>query len=1106
MNFIAPATSLSAAHWNDIFQAADASLTSSLAGLSAVLAGWSASGFLGGATFITVDSAWDRLFFFFDPQTVNPATLHPAAQYYLANFMQTRPRDQQVMFLRNYSAAAITTMVSSLTPNGAPALGVQLMNKPTWTAWTAAIYPSGFASYSTQDMTDNTGNYPADNMLDVSLSVMTYGGLPITFNDVTTAEHVQPLKPIDVFINSNLFWSTTYNKYTVVRVHNCGRATYTAFGSPGTPIKPGASRCFRNIAGVWTPQGNYFHWMLSGDGRFLDCNEFTGGTAAIFNPGVVADALQRVLGMSATNAGGYFDPQKMWDASPVLNNASYVPTSTENPMPSGGYFAALNTASLLGDLLVHRGQLLLYKGGTPDHVTFAFTGFANLASALSAAGMSSRALIQHGDGIVMPTTSTVTNLEIYCASNYDLVDLSSPLITFATTVPAVTVGASQTSSPASLTFPWLVFNALDLEASTTPSLYYYSNWTVDGSGNYSILYPSVEVAVNNALWTGTPTKQVFLPTNNVANVEAWITSATAAGGLLSATNFQLLSTTFGPVLQWDEVWPMQAGFAGVYDFFNSSSVLQVHTSKVVADMSVGNHLRVTRCAFLQDTIYSTDYTYNYFNIIHPVFPPRDGGRGNLPLLSQCLKWNYPRAWQQYELARWFYHDPAQAPMMPDWSSYLGTHYANQKYYAGLYDWLDDGRGNLIGDALTVSQFNTVVSFYETNPIGVDAPVLPTVVAKTGISRMGPWTPGADIWAPFSAWLNGASVLTYTIAPDQTGNTIGLGVPWYPANRSAILANSGIGQPIPNALKCQAEHFNALASLVAAQPPATAQPNRQGIFPDNGQVFPFYNAQTISLAPWLGGLTDYQVVFPRTAYYCWTPPSSGPDPIAAYVATLGATVHTTPGFGTGASLVTPTLCWISIDDARTIYATFGIPFTLNVLAYPVSWVVDTSGFMSDFGGWFVPDKNGAFLQATGGTGFGNGSAPGNTWETSLMGPGSGIMQPNPPASGSRFPSLPATALCVQREGLVDLCVAAIPQNYAYLNPSLVPAAAVAALGNTIIPVIADNTVETAAAEITLISGTGGIGHYDHIITTGLPNALIQPTPIDAAIYPPIPGGL
>src|ERR1035437_387061 len=350
MNFIAPATAITAAHWNDIFQAADTALTSALGGVSAVLIG--------------VDKQWDRGFFFFDPVTVSPASLHPSASVFLFgssrywNNVVTQP----ALCLRQYNHGAITSLVGGLTVNSTSAkYGVAVLAKPTWAAWSAAIYPSGFGSVSTTGLF--SGSVPADNILDCALGVIKVSGNAVTFKDATTAEHAQPLKPVDVFINANVTWDAAWDKYSAERVHNSGRATYTVFG---TSINAGSSRCFRKVSGSWAAQGNYFHWMQSGDGRFLQMRESNfpssvpGGTSPIFQPGIIADVMANTLALAWSNLGKYFDPAKFWNAANIFNNAAYTPTAGEKTPPTGGYFPTLVGSALVGDLIIPRGKFLAY--------------------------------------------------------------------------------------------------------------------------------------------------------------------------------------------------------------------------------------------------------------------------------------------------------------------------------------------------------------------------------------------------------------------------------------------------------------------------------------------------------------------------------------------------------------------------------------------------------------------------------------------------------------------------------------------------------------------------------------------------------------------------
>jgi len=80
-------------------------------------------------------------------------------------------------------------------------------------------------------------------------------------------------------------------------------------------------------------------------------------------------------------------------------------------------------------------------------------------------------------------------------------------------------------------------------------------------------------------------------------------------------------------------------------------------------------------------------------------------------------------------------------------------------------------------------------------------------------------------------VNGSGGLTYPLAPDFMGGsyTIGISSAWYGAHYSSVLNNLIETSPIytdpvpiaPNALPCQAEHFNTVAGLINATPAVKA---------------------------------------------------------------------------------------------------------------------------------------------------------------------------------------------------------------------------------------------------------------------------------------------
>jgi len=91
----------------------------------------------------------------------------------------------------------------------------------------------------------------------------------------------------------------------------------------------------------------------------------------------------------------------------------------------------------------------------------------------------------------------------------------------------------------------------------------------------------------------------------------------------------------------------------------------------------------------------------------------------------------------------------------------------------------------------------------------------------------------------------------------------------------------------------------------------------------------------------------------------------------------------------------------------------------------------------------------------------------------------------------------TALIVLAENSSSVVAATVPQNYSHPDlsfPGSDPVAFVD-LGAGVIPIVADNTVEGNAAEVTYIDGTGGAGACEHVITTALANATLVVVPVD-----------
>lgn len=1088
MAYLPSGSRLTAAHWNDLFAEADAVINTAINGLSAV--------------FVGADKAWERTFFLgLDPLNLDGTALHPLAYGFLDyHYFSDRlySSAQQYLYARQYSHSAITGQLTGLTPGAYDSTrNVVQLPSPAWSAWKAAIYPTfpfaDIALQATQLYYGTSTKFAARNCLDVSLAVMTApivpGGPPgnITFGSVLTAEHAQPMTGIDVFFTGSVTWDAAWNKYGIVRAHNCGRAAATIFDSP---IPAGGSACFRKVrtAGVdiWHRQGNYFHYFFSGDGRFSRRDAVVGtyqssvSAPAIHYPGVVANVLgrlERICGnveFDSGPAGRYWKITSFADVSPVFNNPDAAQTPHENAPPANGYFPGLGENAPVGDFIVPRGKVLVVQqNATGDHVTLDFTGFAALPGALAAAGVSTRPLT-----VTTPLGQTLTTQEIYSGSApaRHLVDLSSALVTFLTggANPARIAGGSQSSTPPSLKLPWLGYYFTAASAAPGSNTRNYDNWKLDGNGNPVIDFdnpPPPVVIANDGSGVSSITQYCFLPTQTLGEVTSALASAAAAGGVFTADSFSLWSTPFGHWLTWVEHWPLTARF-------NYVVTALPRTIQVILD---GTELQVTRALPLDPTQAIFPPVENYSRTYDPA--------SGYPLVFQdfpALRWHYGRVDHQFTTCRFMLSDATWLP------------------FAGV---ADGAYFNLtLNYGLTVNWFENGPD--ENGPDGVETIGPVPVLAKPGISRPGAFQPEADVWGPFSYWLAGYPSLSYPLGnpshPVQYSWTLATPASWYGANYGAVIDNSPLSDPngaasLPNVLPCQVEQFNALASLVASAPKMSYTAPR---IQDNSAGNPVTYLPVFQPAP--VGTTLFH---PRGAFFSWSAPASGADVVGDYFASAGLTIKSDLPAGSDTD---DYYRWITIDDARRLYDQLNIPFTLDAIQFPVRYDADGRDdvdgtpkvWISDPAGLWVGDFGSQRLTAS---------------KTMLN---YGVLP---------LRSEMVSAVLILRENKNDLAAVCLPENCAYYDEQWIKQHAgdhfpvntyppwlpdlggglVGVLGLRIIPIVADNTVETSAAEVKLVSGAGGVGNYETTIDTNLLNARLVALPVDGqapAGNPPPDGGM
>jgi len=1010
--YLQPGASLSAASWNAVFMAADAAMTSSLGGMSAVLAG--------------NDKQWDRSFFFFNPITL-PTNLHPVASHFFTYSVKYGPGSNNFLFCRQYSDAAIGGILSGLqNPAGHPPFaysattGVAVLNYAVWTTWFAAMYPlgvpgaggnyysAGIESRYTLDGNITYTNMPVINWLDLSLQswniTISSTNYAVSFQDSTTAEHLQPWKPVDVFINSAFTWSSAWNKYSVVRVHNCANtSTNVNFGSVSQTLHPGASLCVRKLStGSWTVCGNYFHWMESGDPRFLQVLETNGGSASCFHPGVVTDVLATV---GAVNFGKYFNVAAFWDMSAIYNSGSYSPPSFDNPAPVGGYFPALNGSALLGDLLIPHGNLLLcYRPPlqSPEPplgvYTPEFTGFASLGSVLAPSGAATRTMSQTFG------SQTILNTEIYFGGTgaLDLLDTQTALAWLTSSALAVTIGASQSSSPKSLVLPHFTFKCVGVVNAPVSTNYTFANFTVDGNGNNIAAGTNSTVTVVQAGSTQSVPTKYFTVTNTVSDVESWINSV-VLGGVVGVQNYAVLSTPFGHALTWQEVWPVAPNFSGI-------NILQ-YIASVVYDLTKTAFI-VTRAAFLQDAAGVTG-----------VFPPRSPSTSFLP-------WNYPRvdkryAFQLTNIQPFSATSPISVDSVVTPVAFLEYDISRPGAFNGSGDiwpimavWLSGG-GVFAGETVVANHVRGA-DFYWTNVSAVFANSVPLPWTTTwetclpcqaehinvvaGLINASPprkWQPGQYGNASFTLNFPAGSIILINGGAGYSVNDP-VNIPDFPDNPGSGTLNLKVGSVDGNGAIQSIVQNGSVVSLpytaytTPVRPFAVVSGTGAGATIDTSSsggsplsFIPTFNPVGVPVPVQTAANTiQYPVTrigqawslisgtyWPRTTYFAWngaTP--GGADPVAVYLGGLGMTVQTSLPDSYGASMLTSlvvqdgagnvsstgpggtapgyyayaqgfdpsfavtaaTYRWVTIADARVLYASMSLPFVLSGTFAPVSF--------------------------------------------------------------------------------------------------------------------------------------------------------------------------
>jgi hypothetical protein len=979
--------SLTADEWNTIFAAADAILTNYLGGLSPLFFG---------------EKGDPRKFFFFNPVVPPTTGLHPLAASWLAQAANPNTGIVGFGYWRQYNHGAITSLVDGLAvATGTPAatnaaFKVTRLAAPTTAAWHAAIFPEN--GYGTND-----AYYYGSINLDICLSILTRAGNTITlgvatavpsgsangFTNTGEVEIVHNYDAIELIVIGSQAFDASWNKYNAFRVHNLGNAAATvSFPGGSVTVPPGGCGCIRRVGSTYTVGYNYFQKMVSGDPRFWALSQNTSNQLCPFN----AAALIATIGLFTNlNASRY------WEMSALYTTLLAPPQASSVIFDLLCGFGAVSARSAIGVTVVAGGSgysqgayaqcvggagigtyqayLFLTTDGAgkvisasianvgnyttlptnPVGVTFvagtgalfnltfppplSFTGWSNLAAMFALAGYT----WSYNSTTKKATITSPTNGQI-------LVDLGSNLVKMltATSNPPVHSISFGTNYVADLSIA-SGFSRRNRLIATIADTDYGGGVVVHNAG--AAYDPTDTWALQNISYTIADTVQKLIDCINAM-----------VCALISVQNVQILLTPFGPVLYWEESYPINKNFDPAQ--LGISGVIVAPPVSVV-----GTNVIIYRTFLLVGS---------FQNFFLPITPP----------LSQI---HFPRKGRVYQAKRAVVHTGANEP----WQTNTG--------------------------AYTTYEPPQLKRFFESQPLGTEAPLAaaqaqPVLIRPDGASYLGPLD-GSTVPANAAESLL-CSVEHYNALASQIN-----GVPVTPAKKSLaplgngnctldfstlFIVNGGTGYTVgPNAFTLLHNTFyitvtsvgpngeitgivpptvNNIITINAQYPPSRPFPASYGT--GQGATFdvasgsyagcsfiPGYapggvpvpvdgqNQPTVGVAH-----GNTHTFFPRNCFYSWwgaTP--GGADPVSDYFASIGVPIQTAvpDGYGTpipiyqyveqsDGSVVqqlrdyaqgfTPafqaqvqTWRWITIDDARTLYAKFNIPFVLSATNVPLKFL-------------------------------------------------------------------------------------------------------------------------------------------------------------------------
>jgi hypothetical protein len=268
-----------------------------------------------------------------------------------------------------------------------PCLRLRAPSEEDWPALAALIYPEG-----------DPGTLAFD-LLKLSLQVhkRTYEGKEyyVYVDGCDEAEHVHEWEPADIILGDGFGaaydWPVAYDKYRLLRFNNCQPfATTIRFqkldsDGAGTgeyvslEIAAFGSMCIRSydVAGggmSWEIGWEYFHKLRAGDPWWYNKHQWGTVTDPFGPAGMLWLVKSQVPGLGERPLFTA-DPAQWWNAA-----ATYF--------GEGKKFGAIDGATKLGDLMFHRGDMMVVNASEADSFAIIkFAGMDTLAAVLATAGV-----------------------------------------------------------------------------------------------------------------------------------------------------------------------------------------------------------------------------------------------------------------------------------------------------------------------------------------------------------------------------------------------------------------------------------------------------------------------------------------------------------------------------------------------------------------------------------------------------------------------------------------------------------------------------------------------------------------------------------------------